>query len=381
MKAPRLRVALVWLHRWLGLSLGVLLVVIGLTGSSIVFYREIDAALNPSLYTPTGPQHRLEAAEAMRIAATVDLAPIRSVIAPDRTWPVWIVMHSHATEKGRYPSLWTTMIDPSNGRVLGRRDYTNSFAFTVYRLHYDLLLYGWWGTELVGVIGFLLLGMALSGLYLWWPKRGRFWRSVTVRRQASTQRFMLDLHNTAGFWSLSLLALIAVTGIGIVFPGIVRPVVGLVSAATPYPSPTIQPPLPSGAALLSADAIMLLARAAKPGYDIAQLNPPSGTRNTWRVLLRPPGSNPALRTRGAIWLDPWTGALVHDRTPDSMSLGDRYMTEQLWLHNGSSFGLLGRLLVFASGLVPLILFVTSFQVWWSKRRRGARRSSPRSPLA
>ena len=126
---------------------------------------------------------------------------------------------------------------------------------------------------------------------------------------------------------------------------------------------------------------MLLARAAKPGYDIVQLNPPSGTRNTWRVLLRPPGSNPALRTRGAIWLDPWTGALVHDRTPDSMSLGDRYMTEQLWLHNGSSFGLLGRLLVFASGLVPLILFVTSFQVWWSKRRRGARRSSLRSPLA
>jgi uncharacterized iron-regulated membrane protein len=63
---------------------------------------------------------------------------------------------------------------------------------------------------------------------------------------------------------------------------------------------------------------------------------------------------------------------VHDRTPDSMSLGDRYMTEQLWLHNGSSFGLLGRLLVFASGFVPLILFVTSFQVWWSKRRRRAK---------
>jgi uncharacterized iron-regulated membrane protein len=190
---------------------------------------------------------------------------------------------------------------------------------------------------------------------------------------------MLDLHNTAGFWSLPLLALIAVTGIGIVFPGVIRPVVGLVSTATPYPSPTIKSPPPSGAALLSTDAIVLLARAAKPGYDIAQLNPPSETRNTWRVLLRPPGSDPALRTRGAIWLDPWTGALVHDRTPDSMSLGDRYMTEQLWLHNGSSFGLLGRLLVFASGFVPLILFVTSFQVWWSKRRRGAKRSSARSP--
>jgi uncharacterized iron-regulated membrane protein len=376
----RLRVALVSLHRWLGLGLGVVFVVIGLTGSFIVFYREIDAALNASLYTPAGPQHRVTAAEVMRIAATVDPAPIRSLIAPDRTWPVWVVMHSHATEKGRYPSLWTTMIDPSNGTVLGRRDYTNSFAFTVYRVHYNLLLTNWWGAELVGVIGLLLLGMALSGLYLWWPKRVRFWRSVSVRRQVSAQRLMVDLHNTAGFWSLSLLALIAVTGIGIVFPGIMRPVVGLVSTATPYPSPIIKPVPPEGAALLSADAIALLARAAKPGYDIAQLNPPNESRNTWRVLLRPPGSDPALRTRGAIWLDPWTGALVHDRTPDSISLGDRYMTEQLWLHNGSSFGLLGRLFVFASGLVPLILFVTGLQVWRSKGRSGARRkSSARSP--
>jgi uncharacterized iron-regulated membrane protein len=375
MRVTRLRVALVWLHRWLGLGLGVVFVVIGLTGSFIVFYREIDAVLNASLYTPAGPQRRVTAAEAMRIAATVDPAPIRSIIAPDRTWPVWVVMHLHPTEKGRYPSLWTTMIDPSNGTVLGRRDYTNSLAFTVYRVHYNLLLPNWWGAELVGVVGFLLLGMAFSGLYLWWPKRVRFWRSVSVHRQVSAQRFMVDLHNTAGFWGLSLLALIAITGIGIVFPSVIRPVVGLVSTATPYPSPTVKSVPPSGAPLLSADAIVLLARAAKPSHDIAQLNPPSGARNTWRVLLRPPGSDPALRTRGAIWLDPWTGALVHDRTPDSISLGDRYMTEQLWLHNGSSFGLLGRLVVFASGLVPLVLFVTGLQVWWSRGRRRVRRSS------
>jgi uncharacterized iron-regulated membrane protein len=181
---------------------------------------------------------------------------------------------------------------------------------------------------------------------------------------------MRDLHNTAGFWSLPLLALIAVTGIGIVFPSVIRPVVSLVSTATPDPSPTIKPSSLNGAARLSADAIVLAARATKPGYEIAQLNPPNETRNTWRVLLRPLDSNPALRTRGVIWLDPWTGALTHDRTPDSMSLGDRYMTEQLWLHNGSTFGLIGRLLVFAAGFVPLILFVTSFQIW--RWRRAAR---------
>lgn len=77
----------------------------------------------------------------------VDPTPIISIIAPDQTWPVWMVMHTHPTSKGGYPNLWTTMIDPSDGRVLGQRDYKHSFVLTIYRLHYTLLLYSrdWMG--------------------------------------------------------------------------------------------------------------------------------------------------------------------------------------------------------------------------------------------
>lgn len=367
----RLRRTFLWLHRWLGLGFGVILVLVGLTGSVIVFYREIDAALNPALYAPAGPEQNVTAAEAMRSATAVDPTPIRSIIAPDKVWPVWVVMHIHPTEKGHYPVYWTTMIDPSNGTVLGRRNYTNAFAVIVYRLHFMLLLHDWWGKELVGVIGFVLLALALSGLYLWWPRWARVWRSMSIRRGVSPQRFMIDLHNTASVWTLPVLIVLAVTGIGIIFPNVVRPVVGLFSQATSYPSPIVKPAPPKETPLLSADAIVAAAHAAKPGYDIAQLNPPIESRNTWRVLLRPPGADPAMRTRGAIWLDPWTGALVNDRTPSAMSMGDRYMMEQLWLHNGSTFGLTGRLLVFVSGFVPLILFVTGFVIWRNKRRAGA----------
>lgn len=371
---PGPRRALLWIHRWLGLAFGLVLVLVGLSGSVIVFYREIDAALNPALYTPASSERAITFAQALDSAIAVDPTPIRSVIAPDPLWPVWVVMHLHPTEKGDYPNIWTTMIDPSNGQVLGRRNYTKAFAFTIYRLHFTLLLYNWWGKELVGAIGFMLLVSSLSGLYLWWPKWGRFWRSVTLRRGVSPLRFMIDLHNLAGLWTLLVLIVVAVTGVGIVFPDVVRPAVGLFSPATPYPSPTVkaQPP---GAPLLSADDIVAHAHAAKPGYAIAQLNPPSEARNTWRALLRPPHADPALRTRGAIWLDPWTGAVVHDRTGEAVSLGNRYMTEQLWLHNGATFGLVGRLLVFVSGLVPLILFVTGFVIWRNKRL-GVRNTIP-----
>lgn len=119
---------------------------------------------------------------------------------------------------------------------------------------------------------------------------------------------------------------------------------------------------------MPANRIVAIAQAAQPRRTIAVLNPPDRLRNTWRILFRPPDADPALRSRGAIWLDPWTGALVHDRMPEAMAMGDRYMTEQLWLHNGATFGLFGRLIIFASGFVPLVLFVTGFVVWRGKQR-------------
>jgi uncharacterized iron-regulated membrane protein len=50
----------VWLrlHLYLGLSVGALLVVVGLTGSALVFMNELDAWLNPDLLAVTAPPPR-----------------------------------------------------------------------------------------------------------------------------------------------------------------------------------------------------------------------------------------------------------------------------------------------------------------------------------
>ena len=363
----RVRRGFLWAHRWLGLVCGIVVVLMGLTGSFNVFYREIDAALNPELFIPAGPEHSINLTEVVRVAAAADPAPISAIVAPDKVWPVWVVMHTHEGPKDSFKNLWTTMIDPSNGKVLGQRDYTNAPAFMIYRLHYTLLLYEWGGKQLVGVIGFVLLGLALSGLYSWWAKQGRFWRSVSIRRGVSSLRLFVDVHNTAGFWASTLLLVISITGIGVVFPGVIRPVAGLLSSATPALSPIIKEPPTQAAPLLPPDAIMRIAQTTKPALSITVLNPPTEASNAWRVRFRPDDADPALRSRGAIWLDPWSGAVMQDRTSDAMSTGDRYMTEQLWIHNGSTFGLFGRLLVFTIGFVPLALFFTGGVMWLKKR--------------
>ena len=52
---------MVWLrlHRWLGLGLGAVFVLFGLTGSLLVFYVEIDEAIEPAQAVPEpAPQVR-----------------------------------------------------------------------------------------------------------------------------------------------------------------------------------------------------------------------------------------------------------------------------------------------------------------------------------
>ena len=53
---PGLRACWVQIHLWLGLTLGVLGVLIGISGSLLVFDHDIDAIFNPQRYAVSGPQ-------------------------------------------------------------------------------------------------------------------------------------------------------------------------------------------------------------------------------------------------------------------------------------------------------------------------------------
>ena len=53
---PRIRAFILKLHLWLGLGIGALFVLLGLTGSALVFYEGLDAALHPAIrVAATGP--------------------------------------------------------------------------------------------------------------------------------------------------------------------------------------------------------------------------------------------------------------------------------------------------------------------------------------
>ena len=189
----------VWvvIHRWVGLLAGAWLVVVGLSGSFLAFYPEIDRALNPDWSTP---QSRGEPLPMQRVLDSARQAMpgrfLHSVFPPDGPNDVHHVWFTPSAEdQGR---MWEVLVDPDDGRVLGQREAVPTIEFsrrnianTVYTLHYNLFL-GDAGSTLVGFVGLFALVSSLTGVVLWWPRGGRGW-SQALRIKTGARGVRLSL--------------------------------------------------------------------------------------------------------------------------------------------------------------------------------------------
>lgn len=367
--APRrsltLRRALLLGHRWVGLVLGLVLVLLGVTGSILSFQREIDAALNPALFRASGPADpAIGYAEILRRAEAASGRPAGSIRPPDAVWPVWIV--SPPRQRGGPPAA-SLHYDPANGALLGERDARGSFIAVTRQLHETLLLRDWGGHEAVGWLGVVTVLFSVTGIWLWWPKAGAFGAAlVTIRRRPSVV-FNLDLHRVTGIWMAGVLAVVGFSGVAIIFPQWFRPLLGIAAPSQPAPAPPRREPT-----AVDADAAAAAALAQLPGQVVSGVTLPSRQRQAWQVSLRPADGSPEVRARSFVAIDPWSGAVLEERGPRTRSLGEEALAMQRWLHGGALLGWPGRLLVFLSGIAMPVLFVTGLAAWLIRRRNRRR---------
>ncbi|MBL6456796.1 PepSY domain-containing protein [Belnapia sp. T6] len=369
-----IRRALLLGHRWLGLTLGLVLLLLGVTGSILSFQREIDAALNPQLFRPSGPANPdLNYAAILKLAEQATGRTPGSIRPPDDVWPVWVV--SPPRMRGTPPGP-NAYLDPATGTLLGERDGRGSFIGVTRQLHEALLLRDWGGHEAVGWLGVLLLLFALSGIWLWWPRGGSLGAALVTVRRRPTVVLNLDLHRVIGIWMAVVLAVVALSGTAIVFPGWFRPLLGVAAPAQPSPAPPRRDPM-----TVNADAAVTAALAHLPGQVATGLLLPSRGRQAWQVTLRPADGSAEVRARSFVTIDPWTGAVTEERGPRTRSLSEEILAMQRWLHGGALLGWPGRLLVFASGIAMPVLFVTGLAAWLLRRRNRRRLAVPQGRTA
>jgi uncharacterized iron-regulated membrane protein len=308
-------------HLWLGLTLGVLGIFIGVSGSVLLYDHQIDRWLNPQRYAVSGPQVALGYADyAARIAQALSgQARVVNLRLPEEDGQPIV-----AVARGRESSLfYRVYVDPPTGRVLDAAP-GGGFIGWLHRFHENLTLREYSGREIVGLVGFAMLISSLTGICLWWPARGRFRESLGARPGLARSR---NLHYLLGFYGSLVLAMLSFTGIWLAYVDAGRSVV---AAFAPLSPRVIQ----------------------APGVD---------PRTVFRVNLTD-GGRPV-----ALIVDSTSGAVLRRVDSTSRTSGDRFLAAQRLLHTGDAFGPF-RIVLFIAGFLPGVLAVTGAMMWLRQRR-------------
>ena len=393
------RKALVWVHRYVGLTMLVLLLVNAMTGSLLAFQHELDRWLNPGLFIPA--QQGTALAPGALVARVEAADPrLRVALLPLDTRPGDAVELRVAARPdpatGARASLGfdRLFVDPATGAVLGHRQWG---AFRLDRphlmgwmnqVHRTFLLPAPWGMWLVGGLALAWLLASLIGAWLTLPRLVQgaqsFWHrwkpAWQIKRGASRQRLTFDLHRAGGLWTLAAAGLLAGTGVYFNLGNeIFRPAVSLFYPITPHPVQSLPRQADTSRApgfgiheaiLRARDHLPLSARDFLPWY--ASHLPDIGV---YRIAFKEDGMRErALRLRyEQIFIDDQSGALRGMTGYDSGTAGDRFLIWQYPLHTGRILGLAGQVLVAVVGLVVAMLCVTGLLVWGVRRK--ARRAT------
>ena len=341
------------IHKWIGILLAILIVPISLTGSALVWHDWLDEALNPARYavtTGTAPQPVV----AYAASAAAALRPgerIATIRYPEGEGPVMVSAAREpdpAAGPGARPVRTTLWLDPADGRVLDRAASNEGAVRFLHVLHGSLTVPGV-GRQIVGWVGVAMLISSLTGLWLWWPLRGRWTRGLRWKRQNSTSA---NLHHQSGFWIVIPLAMLSFTGVWISFPQFFGPLVG---ASAPQGGGR-QSARPLATTALSPAAAVAAAGAHSTG-PLVSVTWPTDKAPEWKVAFQRDGGPAEVEVNDS------TGAVTPPKPPRPEPIA---RTMRRW-HDGTGMGPVWQVVIFIGGIIPAVLAVTGIIMWLRSR--------------
>jgi uncharacterized iron-regulated membrane protein len=350
---PGLRALWFQFHKWIGISLAIVLIPLSLTGSLLVWHDQLDEWLHPSHFAQSGPaqlpaSHYVDAA----LDQLPEEAVVSSLVLPAGK-PVQVIAVTPSDRPG-LPKRTAVWLDPVTARVIDVAPPMQGIIRWSHDFHGSLMAPGI-GRAIVGWLGVAMLISALTGLWLWWPVTGGWTRGLRWRRQ---RNFDANLHHQIGFWTSLPLAILALTGIFISFPWLLGSTGGPGGAGGARARSA-----PLADTHLTVDQAVAAALSAGKGAP-RMITWPTERQPVWRVGFGGEGARAI-----SVSVDDDSG-VASAAKPEQRRGGPNGLARRI--HGGEGLSFIWQLIIFLAGLMPAVLGTTGILMWLRIRRPRAK---------
>jgi sulfite reductase (NADPH) flavoprotein alpha-component len=371
-----LKKVLFQVHWFFGITAGLVLALMGITGALYSFEDEIVDALNPETLFVQPQGTYLPLAEMVtRVEAHAHDRVSMFRIEPDsnRIAQVWF-QPAPGQRRGEMHNF-----NPYTGEFTEDALGQDFFGF-ILNLH-RFLAAGEYGKQVTAACTLILVFFCLSGLYLRWPRQALNWRVwLTLDWAKKGRSFNWDLHSVFGTWCLIVYLLLAVTGLMWSYDWFNNGVTKLIGdppvageqrrgGGGPRPAPGPRDAVPVQVAAADYAAIAdTIAKTAGPdlkAYNLRMPQAPGQMATVFYVLKDAPHP----RALNQITLDPANGQLKSVSRYADKRYGAQLLVSNYSLHTGSYWGLPGRIVITVAALLMPLFFITGWLLYLDRRRK------------
>ena len=367
----------VWfqVHWFIGITAGTVLMAIGISGAVLSFREELLDWINPGIVhvalqqTPAlTPQQLIE-----RLHAALPLERV-----------VNLTVYSEPGASARInfappPGVRRgeqRLVDPYSGALLAPLAGSGFFEFTE-RFHRWLLLPIEYGKPVAGTLSLCMLILALSGLYLRWPRRALNWRAwLRLDFGLSGRSLLWNLHSVIGTWALVMYVIFASTGMYWAFDWFKSGVNALAGETTPMRDgpPSKRPEGKDKQARDTAQAPLDLSLAWQTFQSAAgpatlvniRIPDKAGQPLQFNYLT---ADSPHERARNRMSIMAQSGVIKQNELFADKPRGSRFIGAIYSLHMGSYFGLPGRIGMTLAALILPLFGITGWMLYLDRRRK------------
>ena len=345
------------IHKWLGLLAGIFILVMGLTGSVLVFDDEIEHVIHQDVIHQPDSDQPVSIDKAYN--SIIEKHPNRDVrftYIPEQSDRA-IEAEIRQPDNRRY-----LYIHPANGEILRDLDSYNTFSYWMLKLHYTLHS-GFAGEVLVLIAGIMFICSLITGF---WFYRKAIWKVLTFKirpRFRNLKSGSSELHRSVGVWALIFNFITAVTGTVIIL------IIVMTNAKKDGPGPIPNPPVVKA----SIDNLITQAQQTYPGFDPSYIGMPRQPDGMVTLYGHMDTDWPIhYKFSNYVQFDPANGNQTNSFFVKNQPVTTHLLSFTYPLHFGNWGGVPIKILYCLFGLAPAILSITGFIIW--QRRNSIKKS-------